>query len=367
MPKSSATGESPASDSKRNTVRAEFGNYENAVTLVSSLQAWFEFRWGPNGKYGSHLLEFDRYPQLGQLTPDFLVKFKTPYVLCGEYLRSFRPRSTSSKDVDQILAYARHELPVPSGQKAPGYDVLVLVPPESDELASRELATARKEVPKARSTLAPIVLVSHYRDTSTSNGEWYKLMWRKGTGNRRFSKSNISEGDPNSDLNKLITERPFCSVRVTLPALDYAGQLPLTNDMPPPLYSAIRLLLPALNSILTDEERDTLGLSGKIEKTFSRDDILNAPILSSVRRHPKVESILKAAIEYLRVEVKGLKQIVGSTPQAYKMILSRRLLRDPFATWVEKVAAAHTPPKRKAGVAKRRKIKDNPGQQRWDW
>ena len=50
-------------DERRTQLKKEFSNHENSVTLIASLEAWFDFRWGKQGKVYPGLLErFDRFP-----------------------------------------------------------------------------------------------------------------------------------------------------------------------------------------------------------------------------------------------------------------------------------------------------------------
>ena len=350
---------------KAKELRVSFSNYENAVTLISSLEAWCHHRWGEDGKEDPGLLEFfDRFPTLGALTPDFLVKFKTPYLLCGEHMRNFRSGSNGKDDIDQVFAYARWTPPASDDGKPVGFDVLVLVNSENDDVAASELASAAQKLDPASKPIAPIVVIGSYLDRESINGEWYKLKWRS-PNNQRFSHPNVSSDAKVQDLNALLVGKSgLHAIPVSRPVADIAGRNPLINDAPPPFYTAVRLVLPALNQLLTDADRDAL-VNGKIEKRVTRDDILQTRIIADMKPQPKhIAGSIQAALDFLVFDLKIASRVAETDPVQYAVTLDRRVLRDPMEAWSEKVARLATkrlgPGKRKASRSSKDSLRNQP-------
>ena len=246
-----------------------FSDYENTVTFISSLEAWFTFRWGDEGQeIPGLLLKFDRFPELGSLTPDFAVYFRRPYVVVGEYLKTFRKGRQGLKDVDQLVAYSRC---VPSpGQPQVAHDVLVFTDIFSDDVAAVQMEQAWARDKNSRPGV-PVVILGYTRDTERASGQWYKCKWRKHAGNRRFSTPNISDDPKTADLNKVLVSPTHHAIPVDRHALDFTRRNPLVNDKPPALYTLVRLVYPALFHLLDDDERDRLQADQRITKTVTRD------------------------------------------------------------------------------------------------
>ena len=127
----------------RKSLRADASDYESTVIFVSSLEAWFRYRWGENGReQPGRLREFDRFPDCGGRTPDFIAYFTTPYVLCGEYKKTFHRLPVARDDIEQIVAYSKWRPLGGAVEPEPAYDVVLIVGTHSDDVAGEELARA---------------------------------------------------------------------------------------------------------------------------------------------------------------------------------------------------------------------------------
>jgi hypothetical protein len=320
-------------DAQLKKIRAEFSDYENAVTLISSVEAWIEHEWGGNGKSGKHLVKFDRFPVLGDnLTPDFIAEFDTPYVLCGEHKKNYHP---NSDDREQIIAYSNWQ---PPNVPRPGYDVLLLVSTHNDDAAAKDIYGDGKE-PKPQ---ANVVIVGYFREAERVNGEWFSLKWRDHGGkNRKFSKPNATGKREEKGLNSLLSNKPTCSIQVSKPAIDLSGRNPIINDEPPPLYTAVRIIQPAINELLTDADRDTLASARRVEKTLSRTDILSTDIL---RRLSIREKTVQLALDFL-VKVGLAKKLPEADPPKYSLTVDLKFLKSDSMELMSKKAAFALVPK----------------------
>jgi len=278
-------------------IREKISDYENAVSLVSSLQQWFEYRWGIGGRVvPGRLLSFERFTLWENgLRPDFVARFKTPYVLCGECKKTFPSGNGRRKDALQVAAYSRRKLQAKPGEPTPNYDVLLLVDTDSDDAAASALNDLKKDAPNL-APVAPIVILG-YRLTEERIRHWFSVKWRRHDGmNSRFSEPNVVDQPDQEDLNKLIVEPTRHSIPLDLHALDLTDRVPFINDDPPPLYTLRRVLIPALNELLTDDQRDTLATSGRIDMSLTYDVITKVPLLRG-RRFP--ERYIRDALGYL--------------------------------------------------------------------
>jgi hypothetical protein len=332
----------------------EFSNYENAVTFISSLESWFEYRWGSEGAESpGQLVEFDRFPNLDGLTPDFAVRFARPYLLLGEYIKTFRSGEQGRKDVEQLVAYSRWE-PHDCQQRV-SHDVVAFVDVFSDDTASEHLEVAWAQGEDVRPKV-PIVILGYSRDTERVNGEWYKCKWRKHAGNRQFSQPNICQDAAMGDLNHVFGVRTHHAIPVDKHALDVTKRNPLVNDRPPPLYTAIRVLYPALFDLMDDNERDQLLSDQRVEKAVTRDELLSAPILADVKPRPRV---MQDALDFL-VSPLGLAKRTVSEPPTYSITIDlkefgRRDMKDFFSA---KAARAIVRKLKSANVRRRRLAAD---------
>ena len=290
---------------------AAFSDYENAVAFISALEAWFDHRWGEGGEDVPGLLrEFDRFPQIDGLTPDFMAYFRRPYVLVGEHMKTFRKAAQGREDVKQLVAYSRLS-PGDGGGQLP-HDVVVFVDIFSDDVAADQMEDAWTG-PEASRPRAPIVILGYSRETDRASGEWYKCKWRKHNGNRQFSTPNIC-GDPRqADLNALFVGTTHHAIRVDRQALELSKRKPLINDPPPALYSLVRLVYPALFELMDDDERDQLGADQPVVKVVTRDAILSSDILRGVTPRPRV---VQEALDFL-VSPLGLATRDSSDPAQY--------------------------------------------------
>lgn len=268
-------------DTEKKKLLAAFSDYENAVHFISSIESWFDKGWGPSGRSPGWLEKFDRFPEIDGCTPDFVAYFKTPYVLCGEHLKNFRRQGTA--DVKQVVKYSRLKDKLPPEYRSAGFDVLILVGTSSDDVAAEQLECARRDADLHARPVAPTVVVGYHRDSEKINGEWYELKWRDHHGNCRFTDPNVLRGPKSKGLNQLIADALFCPVQVDHQALTLAGRIPLTNDAPPAMYAAIRIVYPILNSLMTEDERDELQAAGVVEKEVDIQDIAGTPHLHGLR------------------------------------------------------------------------------------
>jgi len=263
-------------DETKKRFENQYSDYENLVTLVSSLQNWFELEWGKASSRQT-LEKFDRFPHWGadgELTPDFIASFRTPYVLCGECMKTFRSHGKGGKeDAEQILSYARSS-PAPIDGASPGYDVVVFVHTHSDTAAQAALKNKTKEP-----GLAPIVVIGFFREKERVQGDWYSLKWRDLEGvNSRFTEPNVVD-QSNEGLNEILVAATSCSIQVDRQSLLIGEHMPFVNDPPPPFYTVDRVIYPAITQLLDQTERDTLMARGAVEKNFTQSDLQNVPLL----------------------------------------------------------------------------------------
>ena len=338
---------------KRKQLRVVFSDYQAAVTLISSVEAWLEHEWGAVGRTEpNRLTRFDRFPVLAihgagasgegpsverNLTPDFMAYFVTPYVLCGEHKKTFRTGRAARDDVQQVAAYSQWRPPADGEGREPGYDVLLLVSMESDEAAVAEIARAAASEDVASTPGAPIVVTGFFKDAERSTGEWYTLKWRGIAGNSRFTEPNVTSTPGQRDLNSLLTRQQHLAIRVDKPALDLSGRNPLINDEPPPAYTVAFIIVPALNNLLTEDDRDALRQTGKVIKTLSRCDILSAPVLRSVN---PPEGYIQKALDWL--VSRGLaRESSDGGPSTYEISIERETLKKDLCDYLtEKEARA---------------------------
>lgn len=368
--------------------RENFSNYENAVTLICSLEAWFEYRWGPEGMAHAGLLDsFNRFPNVDDLTPDFEVRFHTPYIMWGDHKRTIQPAGSGRDDaIEQILKYAarrpsavRRAAAVSDGQQEspppppiiPNYDVVVLVSSENDDVAAEAINVARQarmdQAPaegKQPAQLAPIIVLGCHRDRESINGEWYKIKWRNHYGNHRFSRPNISPNSGVKDLNALIVAASHHAIPVNKPSLDLSGRNPFVNDPPPAIYTAIRLVIPAINCLLSDEDRDDLQSTGRVDKTLARADLLGVEIVKSMNPQPVgLAKWIEAGLDFL-AELNWARKVPSTDPQQYVVTIDNTLIKgDPRELFSDRAAkkAAKSATK---GVGPRRFRGDHPDQMR---
>ena len=328
---------------KAKQLRVAFSDYQAAVTLISSVEAWLEHEWGADGRTEpNRLTRFNRFPVLAihgagasgedapverNLTPDFMAYFVTPYVLCGEHKKTFRTGRAARDDVQQVAAYSQWRPPADGEGREPGYDVLLLVSMESDEAAVAEIARAAASVDVASTSGAPIVVTGFFKDAERSTGEWYTLKWRGIAGNSRFTEPNVTSTPGQKDLNSLLTRQQHLAIRVDKPALDLSGRCPLINDEPPPAYTVARVIIPALNSLLTEDDRDALLLTGKVIKALSRHDILSVPVLMSLN---PPEGYIQKALDWL--VSRGLaREFSDARPPTYEITIEWETLKKDLA------------------------------------
>jgi len=266
-------------DARTKRQLVEFDNYEESVSLISSFEQWLAYHWGPRGAVASTLQRFDRFPTYDGLRPDFAASFQTGYLLWGEVMRTFRRGKGARNDLEQLMSYSRYLHP--SGRFAGPSDLLLLVGTHADDIAATAVAAALEDHEAGRRPQGPIVIVGYFRDTR-ANGEWFDLKWRSQPGNSRFSQPNVVAERNLRDLNSEISRQQHCPIRLDLAALNIATGNPFTNDDPPPLYTIVRAIYPAISQILTEDERDELQAVGRVEKRFSRESLMSAECIRSI-------------------------------------------------------------------------------------
>ena len=314
-------------------LRAQFSNYENAVILISSLEAWFEYRWGDGGKEApGNLVKFDRFPHCDSLTPDFLAFFKTPYVLCGECMKTFRRGRGAEDDVKQIVAYSRWRPESAEQEVAPGYDVLLILSTHSDDVAGQELSRAAARDPELIPQ-APVVIVGYMRDDERVSGQWYDLKWRP-QNNCCFTTPNVLPPEEGQDLNALITKAVHCAIPVDQAAVAISGRAPLINDCPPPFYTAVRILLPALNQLLAPDQQDVLRTGDTVQLTFTQEKLLDTEVLQSMS--PPGEYV-RTALAWL-VQIGLAEKRVDANGEAYCININDRFINHTEDVLVAKAA-----------------------------
>lgn len=308
-------------------LRARFSDYEYAVTFISSIESWFEHRWGEDGQeVAGQLEDFDRFPDLDGLTPDFLAFFATPYVICGEYKKTWRRKS--QQDVQQVMSYSRHR---PEEYEESGYDVLLLVATHSDDVAKETITQA---VESGEETGSPIVTVGYMLDQERVNGEWYDLKWRA-SDNDSFSSPNVlSEDTEGDDLNDLLVHSDHHAIPVDQYALTVAGQVPLINDAPPPVYMAIRVLIPALNTLLNEEQRDLLSQGEDVIVRVTREELLNTELLGPFAIR---EGWVQSSLDWLE-NIGMAEKEHGEEGRVYDIKIGPRLINHTEKVLIDKAA-----------------------------
>lgn len=339
-------------------VRAQCSDYMNAVTLISSIEGWLEYEWGSDGHSPGHLESFDRFPDLEGLKPDFVAHFRTPYVLCGECMKTFRTGHKARRDVAQIVAYSQWRPRPRANGPAPSHDVLLLVSPESDDAAADAMESAGDDPDPSRKPGAPVVVVSVRLDPTTVNGEWFIMKWRKAPGNQPFTSPNVLPEACPEDLNGLITQRQHYSIRVDRPALSLAGRNPFINDTPPPLYTFIRAIYPALNQIMDEEDRDQFLATGRTVKRVTRQALLGAQILQTMG---PPERYIQDALDWL-VENEIATRVPDLQPPTYEIALDAKQIKDLEEYSSVKAARGIVRSRRAVRGGRQRKRGENPRQ-----
>lgn len=296
---------------ERKKLRAQYSNYENAVTLISSIENWFHHRWGSGD--ANSLKDFDRFPDYDGLKPDFHVAFTTPYLLCGEVTKTFRPPDQGGhKDVEQLVRFSQWRPTPEPVSRSSALDVVLLVSTESDDVAAAAVLRARQSSDPSEHPGAPIVILGYRRDRERIDREDYIVKWRPHEGNSRFSEPNVSSDPSVEGLNELLTKTTHHPIPVDQEALDVTRKNPFINDDPPPLYTLVRVVWPALNELLTDTERDQLRLEGRVEKRVSFSQLMSASIVQAVSER---QAYLRRALAFL-VECDSASQVQkGQDPE----------------------------------------------------
>ena len=355
---------STSSEERRSSIAArekqlhvEFDNYAQTVTLVSSVEGWVRHKWGPAGEVAPTLETFDRFPQCGEYRPDFLARFRTGYRLCGEVVRTFRNSDASRKDTEQLVAYTHHLKETADGGSCG--DVLLLLHPYTDGIAAGALVNAAASKLEEQRPQTPIVIVGYMLDRRAM-GEWYDLMWRDQPGNARFSEPNVVPIGEGTGLNDLVTAVPHVAIPVDSAALDVFTSNPLINDDPPPFYAAVVVIIPAINELLSEEDRDELSTVGRVSKRVSRDMLAATECISSVNppsrylqvgldfmvEHGWARTIADTAPPEYDVEV-NLKRLQGKDP-------ARLLLQQAARRFVDRILAQRARARRRAAKSQLR-------------
>lgn len=265
-------------------------NYEAAVTLICVVQNWLDYNWGEEGLCPGAMRKFDRFPTIDNHTPDFLVSFSNGYHLLGEAMRTFRTGIEGQKDSEQVLAYSKCRV------EGSHHDVLVLVRTENDDVACSAIAAMRESRDAAKRPAAPIVLLGYHKDPAV-DGEYLILKWRDLQGNSRFSPENVPTSGSVADLNSEICNRSHCALRIDERVVHLKNCYPLTNDEPPPIYTAMFAVWPAIAVLLSEDERDEMERRGEVEKEVTIQDLLACSTVPdaglSVRRVEKALSFLE--------------------------------------------------------------------------
>jgi len=260
-------------------LRVEFSNYENAVNLISSLEKWFVDTWGQ--ERDPPLVEFNRFPKCGDLTPDFLVRFGTPYLLCGEVMRTFRTGHGGERDIAQLVSYSEWQPPPEQDGNQPLRDVMLLVRSENHDVAAHAVAEARASREPSDPEMGAIVIFGYYRDVEAVNREYYILKWNDIEGNSKFRTPNAPHVNKGKDLNALLVDIAYCPIRVDQDALHVQRKCPLINDPAPALYLLTLVVWPAVMSLLTDDEQDALQVDKKISKTIKCSEVQSSEVGSN--------------------------------------------------------------------------------------
>lgn len=308
--------------------RAEFGDYESAVTFISSIQAWLEENWGSGSRLPSTLVKFDRFPEIAGSTPDFLATFNTPYVLCGEHIKNFR---SPGSDLAQVMKYS---VSVPGAVAPAACDIIVLVGTHTAHDAVEAISAARKATKGAPRLPARIAVVGFLLDAARVNGEWYDLKWypspRK---NQRFAKRNVTGVVGSADLNSLLVSKKHCAVKVDRQALALAGRVPLINDPPPPIYTVVRIIMPVACDLLTEDNRDDLASTGRTEVVISCADVVEHYKPAVIKTKPLGEAF--AFMQRWQLA----KRVPESDPPKYAVLIDRRGIRRELAEWLPETEA----------------------------
>ena len=314
-------------------LRAEFSNYENAVVLICSLEAWLEHKWGPDGENPGRLVKFDRFPEVDDWTPDFMVHFNTGYVLWGEHQTTFRLGEGQEEDIRQIMGYALWKGASDSQARGGNHDVIVLVKTHSDDRAAQAIDEARKQAIANGNAPAPVILLGCYPDRG-ANGEWYDLKWRSHHNNCRFSSPNATDVAGAPDLNSAIVDVPHCPIRIDKSVILGSERNPLINDCPPPLYTVVRIILPVVNQLLSDDERDELRYTGKTQKTVTRRDIVSADMFEGTQVR---ERYIQNGLDLLeKLDLAKCDQ--NCEPPRYAVVIDIRKIKDLLA-WISEKGA----------------------------
>jgi hypothetical protein len=249
----------------------------------------------------------------------------------------------------------------------------VLVSSENDDVAAKAIDVARRSFAAGENSkdgeppvqLAPIIVLGCHLDRESINGEWFKVKWRNHHGNYRFSNPNISPNPVTEDLNSLIVEKSHHAIPVNRPALGLTGRNPFMNDPPPAIYTAIRLVTPAINSLLSDEERDQLQSTGKVEKVLTKVDLLGSELVKSMNPQPqKLGKWMEAALDFLATDLNCAKRVPSTDPQMYVVTIDNTLIKGDLRELFRDRAASKAAKRALSNHGRRRFKGNTPGQMR---
>jgi hypothetical protein len=127
-------------------------------------------------------------------------------------------------------------------------------------------------------------------------------------------------------LNKILIDSSHLAVPIRKLALELKKRLPFINDDPPGIYTAVRLVIPAINSLLTDAERDELQSVGSVEKLVTKAEVMRSTIVQGLQQTPTgLSDWVDSALQFLADELKCAKKVSGDPPQ-YRILIDHHLI-----------------------------------------
>ena len=130
----------------------------------------------------------------------------------------------------------------------------------------------------------------------------------------------------------MLIESTHHAIRVDPEALDVHSRNPFINDPPPALYSLIQVLWPAVNTLLSEDERDELRYTKKLQKEVGLSQLVSAPMVQQANVRKKY---LKQALDFL-IECEVATRVDADEEERYRISFERA--GDPLDYFAEKRA-----------------------------
>lgn len=329
---------------KSRRILAEVSNYHDDVLIISAFDSHLNYAF-LHTKSTTKIQARNRFFESG-ISPDFVVDFTNGYRLIVERKRSWNVNGEQDtlRQLERYLQLARLGAPslVPAQPKSgseplgptQGGDVVLLVGGGHDEFAAEAISGFQGLGPRS------IVIFDSQQEAFKANNPTVRYTWRKSSDqNGTFCEPNVGDQEPGLNLNKALIgpERKFVA-RCDSKTLAEAGECAFLNDSPPAYYTICHVLLPVINDLLKDGDRDSLASDGEEEVTFAFDKLLDASKCRFERvPEGKLSEWLHAAIGVL-INLKVMSRVYVGKSEVVKLQLDAKNERLDYEKMVQRMA-----------------------------